>query len=48
MIKFLDLKAITVGDHCWIGAAVIIMPGAELGRFGIVTANSYVNKSFPA
>lgn len=39
---------ITIGDHTWIGASAIIMPGVELGEFCVVAANSFVNKSFPA
>lgn len=37
---------VTIGDLCWIGASVIIMPGVSLGRACVVGANSYVNKSF--
>ena len=44
----IEKAAITVGNHCWIGAAAIIMPGVQLGEFCIVAANSYVNSSFPA
>jgi len=40
--------AIIIGNHCWIGASAIIMPGVQLGEFCIVAANSYVNSSFPA
>jgi acetyltransferase-like isoleucine patch superfamily enzyme len=39
---------VTIGNHCWIGASVIIMPNVNLGEFCIVAANSYVNASFPA
>ena len=38
---------ITIGDHSWIGANAIIMPGVELGEFCVVAANSFVDKSFP-
>jgi acetyltransferase-like isoleucine patch superfamily enzyme len=38
---------VSIGDNCWIGASVIIMPNVNLGEFCIVAANSYVNKSFP-
>ncbi|ERM83981.1 hypothetical protein P872_01590 [Rhodonellum psychrophilum GCM71 = DSM 17998] len=37
---------VTIGDHSWIGAGVIIMPHVTLGKFCIVAANSFVNKSF--
>jgi len=38
---------VTIGDHSWIGANAIIMPGVELGEFCVVAANSFVDKSFP-
>ena len=43
----IEKKPVTIGDHCWIGAGAIIMPGVELGNFCIVAANSYVNSTFP-
>lgn len=36
-----------LGDHTWIGASVVIMPNVTLGKFCVVAANSFVNKSFP-
>jgi acetyltransferase-like isoleucine patch superfamily enzyme len=41
------IDEIEIGDHAWIGASTIIMPGVKLGRFCVVAANSFVNKSFP-
>lgn len=38
---------VTLGDHCWIGASVIIMPGVTLGRCCVVATNSFVDQSFP-
>lgn len=38
---------VKIGDNSWIGASSIIMPDVTLGKFCIVAANSYVNKSFP-
>ena len=38
---------VRIGNHCWIGANAIIMPGVELGAFCVVAANSFVNTSFP-
>lgn len=37
---------VNIGDHCWIGAGAIIMPGVTMGDFCIIAANSYVNSSF--
>jgi len=38
---------VKIGDHCWIGANAIIMPGVELGECCVVAANAYVDRSFP-
>ena len=43
----IEKAPISIGNHCWIGASAIIMPGVQLGEFCIVAANSYVNSSFP-
>jgi acetyltransferase-like isoleucine patch superfamily enzyme len=38
---------VTIGDHSWIGASAVIMPGVTLGKFCVVGTGSFVNKSFP-
>jgi acetyltransferase-like isoleucine patch superfamily enzyme len=38
---------VTIGDHTWIGASVVIMPKVTLGNYCVVAANSFVNQSFP-
>ncbi|MDR0866637.1 MAG: acyltransferase [Candidatus Symbiothrix sp.] len=38
---------VVIGNHSWIGASAIIMPGVELGEFCVVAANSFVDRSFP-
>ncbi|AZA81731.1 transferase [Chryseobacterium lactis] len=38
---------VSIGNHTWIGANVVIMPNVQLGNFCVVAANSFVNKSFP-
>jgi len=38
---------VIVGDNCWVGASVIIMPNVTLGVYCIIAANSFVNRSFP-
>jgi acetyltransferase-like isoleucine patch superfamily enzyme len=44
----LEKGSVDIGNNCWIGASVIIMPNVNLGEYCIIAANSYVNKSFPA
>lgn len=48
MQKFFPLVtgSVDIGDHSWIGANSVIMPGVQLGKFCVVAANSFVNKSF--
>jgi acetyltransferase-like isoleucine patch superfamily enzyme len=38
---------VVIGDHTWIGGNSIIMPAVTLGKYCVVAANSFVNKSFP-
>ena len=40
-------KSIEIGDHCWLGANVSVMPGVVLGPHTVVGANAVVTKSFP-
>lgn len=42
----MNIGEVTIGDHCWIGAHSVIMPNVSLGKFCVVAANSFVNKSF--
>jgi acetyltransferase-like isoleucine patch superfamily enzyme len=34
---------VTIEDHVWVGAGVIIMPNVHVGRCSIIAANSFVN-----
>lgn len=48
-IGFSDLFGeIIIGEHCFIGARSIILPGVILGDHCIVGSGSVVTKSFPA
>ena len=46
----LPLKAspVTIGEGCWIGEKVSIMPGVTIGSRCIIAANSVVTHSFPS
>lgn len=41
-----ESKDISIGDHCWLGANAVIMPGVILGPHTVVGANAVVTKSF--
>ena len=51
---YLDFKKhvasgpVCIGDNCWLGAHVTLLPGVALGPHTIVAAGSVVSKSFPA
>jgi acetyltransferase-like isoleucine patch superfamily enzyme len=40
--------AVTIGDHVWIGAHVIILPGVSIGQHSAVGAGSVVTRDIPA
>ena len=45
--RYVRIGKIKIGDHCFIGARVMILPGVEIGKNSIVVAASVVTKSFP-
>lgn len=40
-------KRVTIGENCWIGARVFIVPGVCLGEGCIVAGGAVITKSFP-
>ena len=40
-------KEIHVGEDCWIGGNVVILPGITIGKGSVVGAGSVVTKSVP-
>jgi len=40
-------KKVVIGENCWIGGRVFILPGVELGEGCVVAGGSVVTKSFP-
>lgn len=41
-----DVKAVRLGDYCWLGSGAKIMPGVVLGDHTVVAAGAVVTKSF--
>ena len=42
----LIMKKVSIGNYCWIGRNVMIMPGVKIGDGVIIAAGSVVTKSF--
>ena len=40
-------KGVTIGDDCWIGGNVTIMPGVTIGKGVTIGAGSVVTKDIP-
>lgn len=42
-----EKKPVRIGDDCWLGANVIVLPGVTIGRGSIIGAGSVVTKDIP-
>lgn len=38
---------VEIGENCWIGEKVIILPGVKIGDWAVIAAGAVVNKSVP-
>lgn len=39
---------VTIGDNCWLGSGVTVLPGVTIGENSVIGAGSVVNKDIPA
>jgi len=44
---YTERRPVVIGDHAWIGARCIILPGVTIGKGSIVGAGSVVTKDIP-
>jgi len=44
--QFVKTEPIVIGDNCWLGTGVTILPGVRLGNHVVCAAGAVVNKSF--
>jgi maltose O-acetyltransferase len=46
-LEFEYCKTVTIGDDCWIGGKVVILPGIKIGNNVVIGAGSVVTKDVP-
>lgn len=44
----LEVGDVIIGENCWLGTGVVVLPGSKLGDNCVVAANAVVNKQFPS
>lgn len=44
---FAEDQPITIGDNCWVGARVVLLPSVRIGRHCVVGAGSVVTHDVP-
>lgn len=44
---FAEDQPIVIGDDCWIGARVVLLPGVTIGRHCVIGAGSVVTRDVP-
>lgn len=42
-----EIKPVIIGDNCWLGTRVLIMPGVEIGKGCVIAAGAVVTKNMP-
>ncbi|MEA2300121.1 MAG: hypothetical protein QOE44_656 [Solirubrobacteraceae bacterium] len=43
-----EIAPVSIGDGCWLGQNVVVLPGVTIGRGAVVAANSVVREDVPA
>lgn len=46
--EWVNEEPIVIGDHCWIGANAVILPGVKIGNETVIGAGSIVTRNFPS
>lgn len=42
-----NLKSVQIGDNCWIGSNVVVLPGTKIGSNSIIGAGSVISGEIP-
>jgi maltose O-acetyltransferase len=47
MFQGFTKKPVEIGDNCWLGASVIVLPGVRIGSGSVIGAGSVVTRNVP-